>query len=458
MPHVIIVVADGVRPDTLSAALDAGELPALQALREAQGAHTLTTVFPSVTGPAYVPFLMGEHPGHVGLPGLRWFDRTRRDTAWPHFTRSYIGSEMRKVDRDLTLDKPTAFERSGGGLAMMNMIGRGLPRANRLTDSVAFALRAGYTHFRGDVAGWLDVDRALSKEMLGRVLSERPPFTFASFCGVDKTSHSVGHRDPIVRQALTIVDGFVRDVTDAAVRDGWMHELALFVVSDHGHVDVKAHDDLADLFRDEVGLRVLAHPKIFGVRDPEMAVMVSGNAMAHLSVELSSRTRPFWPRLRDRWSDTADMLVRRASVDLLILPHDTQTVEVRGGDGRGAALVRRVGDRYDYAAVTGDPLGLGDMAGVSEAETWERSMHTDYPDALVQIMALNDCSRSGDLILSATRDWDFRGRYEPIPHRSSHGALHRDHMLVPMLTNVSNGTPWRRTEDIFHRAMTHLGV
>ena len=458
VPHVIIVVADGVRPDTLAAALDAGELPALQALREAQGAHTLTTVFPSVTGPAYVPFLMGEHPGRVGLPGLRWFDRTRRDTAWPHFTRSYIGSEMRKVDRDLTLDKPTAFERSGGGLAMMNMIGRGLPRANRLTDSVAFALRAGYTHFRGDVAGWLDVDRALSKEMLGRVLSERPPFTFASFCGVDKTSHSVGHRDPIVRQALTIVDGFVRDVTTAAVRDGWMHELALFVVSDHGHVDVKAHDDLADLFRDEAGLRVLAHPKVFGVRDPEIAVMVSGNAMAHLFVELSSRTRPFWPRLRDRWNDTAEMLVRRPSVDLLLLPHDTQTVEVRGGDGRGAAMVRRVGDRYDYTAVTGDPLGLGDITGVSEAEAWERSMHTDYPDALVQIMALNDCSRSGDLILSATRNWDFRGRYEPIPHRSSHGALHRDHMLVPMLTNVSNGTPWRRTQDIFHRAMTHLGV
>ena len=458
MPHVIIVVADGVRPDTLTASIDAGDVPALHALREAQGSHTLTTVFPSVTGPAYVPFLMGEHPGHVGLPGLRWFDRSRADTGWPHFTRSYIGSEMRKVDRDLTLDKPTAFERSGGGLAMMNMIGRGLPRRNRLTDSVKFALRAGYTHFRGDVAGWLDVDRALSKEMLSRVLNERPPFTFASFCGVDKTSHSVGHRDPMVRQALTIVDGFVRDVTAAAVREGWMHELALFVVSDHGHVDVKAHDDLADLFRDELGLRVLAHPKIFGVRDPEMAVMVSGNAMAHLFVELSSRVRPFWPRLSSRWNDTAEMLLARPSVDLLLLPHDEHTVEVRGGQGRGAAMVWRTGDRIHYACGTGDPLGLGDVPGVSEGEAWERSMQTDYPDSLVQILALNDCGRSGDLILSATRDWDYRGRYEPIPHRSSHGALHREHMLVPMLTNVSNSLPWRRTEDVFHRAMQYLGV
>ena len=458
MPHVIIVVADGVRPDTLAAAMAAGEVPALQALRDAQGSHTLTTVFPSVTGPAYAPFLMGEHPGHVGLPGLRWFDRSRRDTGWPHFTRSYIGSEMRKVDRDLTLQKPTAFERSGGGLAMMNMIGRGLPRRNKLTDSVRFALRAGYTHFRGDVAGWLDVDRALSAEMLERVLADRPPFTFASFCGVDKTSHSVGHRDPLVREALRIVDGFVADVTRAATREGWMHEIALFVVSDHGHVDVRSHDDLADLFRDELGLRVLAHPRIFGVRNPEMAVMVSGNAMAHLFVELESRTRPWWPRLSAKWNETAEMLLARPSMDLLLLPHDLQTVEIRGGGGRGSAMARRANNRYHYECVSGDPLGLGDMHGVSDGDTWERSLHTDYPDALVQIHALNDCQRSGDMIVSATRDWDFRGRYEPIPHKSSHGALHREHMLVPMLTNLPSATPWRRTQDVFFRAMEHLGV
>jgi Type I phosphodiesterase / nucleotide pyrophosphatase len=457
VPHVIIVVADGVRPDTLRAAIDAGEVPALAALRERQGTHTLTTVFPSVTGPAYVPFLMGEHPGHVGLPGLRWFDRTRRDTAWPHYTRSYIGSEMRKVDRDLTPESRTAFERAGGGLAMMNMIGRGLPRRNRLTDSVRFALRAGYTHFRGDVAGWLDVDRALAKEMLGRVLAERPPFTFASFCGVDKTSHSVGHRDPIVRRALTIVDGFVADVMAAATRQGWIDELALFVVSDHGHVDVQGHDDLADLFRD-AGMRVLAHPKIFGVRDPQMAVMVSGNAMAHLFVELSSRTRPWWPALAPTWNDTAEMLLARPSCDLLILPHGEQSVEIRGGDNRGMAMLSRVNDRYTYVCHTGDPLGFGDVHGASEADTWERSMATDYPDAMVQIMALNDCRRSGDFIISATRDWDFRGRFEPIPHRSSHGALHREHMLVPMLTNLPSATPYRRTQDVFHRCMQFLGT
>ena len=429
----------------------------MAALRDAHGSHTLTTVFPSVTGPAYAPFLMGEHPGHVGLPGLRWFDRSRQVTGWPHYTRSYIGSEMRKVDRDLTPERPTAFERAGGGLAMMNMIGRGLPHRSRLTDSVRFALRAGWTHFRGDVAGWLDVDRALGAQMLDRVTRERPPFTYASFCGVDKTSHSVGHRAPIVRKALRVMDEFVANVTAVAHRDGWGDGLGLFVVSDHGHVDVTGHDDLADLFRD-AGLRVIAHPKVYGVRDPEMAVMVSGNAMAHLFVELHERRRPWWPSLTDRWNETAEMLVARPSLDLLLLPHSETAVEVRGGGGRGSAMVQRTGDAYSYQPQTGDPLGLGEVHDASADECWDRSMATDYPDAVVQILALNDCNRCGDLILSATRDWDYRGRYEPIPHRSSHGALHRDHMLVPMLSNLPATAPYRRTTEVFHRAMAHLGV
>ncbi|MEO7217568.1 MAG: alkaline phosphatase family protein, partial [Gemmatimonadaceae bacterium] len=63
---VIIVLADGARPDILAAAIASGELPALSRMRDEGGMRTITTVFPSVTGPAYAPFLMGMHPGSVG--------------------------------------------------------------------------------------------------------------------------------------------------------------------------------------------------------------------------------------------------------------------------------------------------------------------------------------------------------------------------------------------------------
>ncbi|HEX6599184.1 MAG TPA: hypothetical protein VF034_07660, partial [Gemmatimonadaceae bacterium] len=67
-------------------------------------------------------------------------------------------------------------------------------------------------------------------------------------------------------------------------------------------------------------------------------------------------------------------------------------------------------------------------------------------------------ARSGDVILSAAPGHDFRARYEPIPHRSAHGALHREHMLVPLLTNRAPRTLPTRTTDLFPSALAALGV
>ena len=100
-PSVVILVADGARPDTLAAAIDRGDLPALGRLREEGGFHRISSVFPSVTGPAYSPFLTGRHPVPAGLPGIRWFDRARTRTRWPGHARSYVGLDMREIGRDL---------------------------------------------------------------------------------------------------------------------------------------------------------------------------------------------------------------------------------------------------------------------------------------------------------------------------------------------------------------------
>ncbi|MBK6305813.1 MAG: hypothetical protein IPF47_08955 [Gemmatimonadetes bacterium] len=76
----------------------------------------------------------------------------------------------------------------------------------------------------------------------------------------------------------------------------------------------------------------------------------------------------------------------------------------------------------------------------------------------MQIAHMAAASRSGELMLSAARGWDFRDRYEPIPHCSSHGALHRDHMLVPLLLNQPAGQLPRRTVDVMPSALSALGL
>lgn len=417
--------------------------------------YDVATSWPSVTGVAYSPFLLGRHPGPVGLPGLRWFDRGRGIGAGLGHARSYVGYGMRSIDGDLSPDAPTIFELVDDSFGALSVIGRGLAPGARLGRGARFVARAAMTHFRGDIRGWLDIDREIGSAVAARVRRDRPAFAFAAFTGIDKTSHAAGHDGALVQRAMQIVDDTVAELRQDAERAGRWEETQLWIVSDHGHSPVSAHDDLAVHFR-SLGFRVLTHPWTFGWGQ-DVAVMVSGNAMAHLYLELSRRERPFWPALRLRWEEAIADLLRRPSVDLVILPHSTTRTEIRG-PGRGTAMLEHRNGRYSYRPEDGDPLGIGALEAVSSAEALEATWGSDYPDAVVQVAHLAGASRSGEVILSASRGWDFRGRYEPIAHVSSHGALHREHMLVPLLLNHRPARAPQRTVDIMPSALAALGV
>ncbi len=452
---VVILVADGARPDTLAAAMDAGQLPAIARLRAEGHSHTVTSTFPSVTGPAYAPFLLGRYPAPVGLPALRWFDRARTVASCPHYTRSYVGHEMRKVDEDLDPNAPTLFELAPPGLGALNVIGRGLPRSALIGRDVGFVIRAARTHFRGNVRGWLQIDRDIGALVVRRIVADQPRVTFCALTGIDKTSHAEGHGAPVVLEAMRIVDQTVADLRSGLERAGRWERTRLWIVSDHGHSAVRWHEDLAG-FVAGLGHSVLAHPWIYG-RGRDVGVMVSGNAMAHLYLELGRRERPWWPALGARWEPLVEALLDRPSVDVVLLPHGPDRCEVRAR-GRGRAFVVREGRRVGYHPESGDPLGIGELRPCSELDAYDACIASDYPDAVVQIAHLAGAARCGEIVLSAARDWDFRSRYEPIPHVSSHGALHRDHMLVPLIGNHPvAGTP-RRTVDVFSSALAHLGV
>jgi hypothetical protein len=453
---VIILLADGARPDTLRAAMAGGALPHLSQLGEEGGVHTVTTAWPSVTGVAYTPFLMGRFPGSVGLPGLRWFDRSRSIGPWLAHSRSYVGWGMRLVDRDLADDAPTVFELADSSLGALAVIERGLPHGCRLGRGARFVARAAATHFRGDVRGWLAIDREIGDEVVRRVRREAPAFVFAAFTGIDKTSHAAGHDGSLVREAMRTLDDVVAEIRHDAERSGRWERTQLWVVSDHGHSPVERHDDLAVLMGETWGFRTLAHPWTVGAGH-EVAVMVSGNAMAHLYLELEHRQRPFWPALAARWEGVVHSLLERSSVDLVILPQAPGEAEVRAR-GRGSAQVAWDEGSYSYRPIDGDPLGIGEVEGAGGREAYEVTIDTDYPDALVQIAHLASSPRSGDVLLSAARGWDFRERYEPIPHRSAHGALHRDHMLAPLVVNHPVAQPPRRTVDVMPSALAALGV
>jgi len=200
--------------------IDDGRLPALAALRDEGFLGTVTSVFPSVTGPAYAPFLMGRYPGEIGLPGLRWFDRTQRVARMPGHSRSYVGAEMRLVDRDIDPNAPTIFELARPSFGALSVITRGLKRRDRIGQNPGFVARAATTHFRGNVRGWLNIDREVGEEAARRLRTESVKFAFIAMTGIDKTSHAGGHESGVVADAMRIVDDTVAKIRADAERDG----------------------------------------------------------------------------------------------------------------------------------------------------------------------------------------------------------------------------------------------
>ena len=451
---VIVLVADGARVDTFAGDLSA--FPALRRLRDEGGAHTVTSVFPSVTGPAYTPFLLGRFPGPVGIPGIRWYDRARSACGWPDHSRSYVGFQFGRFDDDLDAGAPTIFELVPNSVGALSVVTRGLTPARRygtLTPRSAF--RVARTHFGGRPEQWLDIDREVLETIPRRMREDRPDYMFAALAGIDKASHAFGHESALVHDALHIVDATAARLRADAESGGWWADTHLWIVSDHGHSAVRAHEDLAGIIA-ATGTRTMAHPWTAGFA-PRAAVMVSGNAMAHVYVGLADRSRPWWPQLAASWSPLTDLLLARESVDLMLLPHSPTRCEVRSAS-HGSAVVSRHDMTYRYERTTGDPLRHGaDLSG-SANETYDALIGGEYPDAIVQIVELAGSARAGDMILSATPGWDFRARYEPIPHVSAHGGLHRDHMLVPLLTNRPPARRPRRTTDVFASTLAALGI
>lgn len=457
--RLLLIVADGVRPDVLLEEIDAGNTPALQRLRERGGVYPVTSSFPSVTGPAYVPFLMGRHPANVGLPGLRWYDRARSLRWSPYQARSYAGIDIWHVDADVSSTTPTLLELATPSVAGMSMIGRGATHG-RIGRSTYWMFRAAPAHFRGDLHGWQRVEREASASFLRRFARVRPRFSVLAITSPDKFAHKFGCRSAAVRTSIADVDAVAARAQAIADRGGWGDALHIWVVADHGHAPVSQHDDLHGWLERE-GLRVLAHPQL-GTRRPDVALMVGGNAMAHLYLAPGERTRRWWGELAPRWAGLADRLLQRASVDLLLVAHSAHDVEVRHAT-RGAAHVRLHGEghdtRWSYEPESGDPLCLGGGHERLDLEAaWSVTQGTPYPDALVQLSWLAVSPRAGDWIVSAAPDWDLRARFEPVEHVSTHGALLRDQMLVPLLVDTPPAQVPQRTTDVVPSALQLLGV
>jgi hypothetical protein len=292
---------------------------------------------------------------------------------------------------------------------------------------------------------------------LAQAAALRRRLVFAVFPGVDGITHWFDPWHPRVLEAYRQFDRAFGRYVRAGGLSG--HHLAV-VVSDHGASAIRRHADVS-LALEQRGLPVLRHPLLWR-RGPVIAVMVSGNAAAHVYLlpgrrrahrytlgEIEAGAVPGVPR------DLVDFLIQLEGVALVAATQGHDVI-VRGRRGK-ARLRAAAGGTIEYLPEAGDVLGLGSYPrALSSAQWLGPSVDGPYPDAPVQLLQLFRSPRTGDLVVAAAPGADLRDDWEIPEHRSGHGSLVADHMRCIVAANCPLPAAMR-TVDVFPLIAAHLG-
>jgi len=417
--RVVVVIVDGLPLD-----LAEEVVPGLPFLGS-RLAHRSSAVscFPSTTGPAYFPFLAGCTPGRANVPGIRWFDRTRRTpSAFPHRgLRSYVGPDARKLATDTKAT--TLFARHAWPVS--SPIPKDLPKRGELSRDLLWAA-AHVTH------RWDRADRRTTWK-LGRALRKGREIVFAVFPSVDELGHTFGIASMKPHAALEEIDRQL-----AAKLDGFEGEILLS--ADHGLTDTHEHLDLRGIVEEHEGTTI-AFP-VITKRFPEAVVCESGNGMANVYL-----------RGDDGWADRpSPERCRKLAASLLEL-EGIDSVAIRGAAELTAELLTRDGTgRVGWTDAGFSQGGSGFAAsfeGASADEALTLSAGEHHPDAAFSLVSLFASERTGDLLVSARTGFDLRTKAEWPEHHASHGALHRDHTVVPVYSSAPLPSRALRTLDLF---------
>ena len=449
----ILIMADGARADVFQELLRRGDLPHISKYIVEKGTYTnAVSVFPSTTGPAYAPFILGKFPGRCNLPGIRWFDRRLYSKRLFSLfrSRSYVGIEGFLMNRDISKDTPTLFEVFPGSSSILNELSRG---AGLRGDKTRF--RRIYYKLKSHFTDHCDEVDMAARRILLQSLIDSPQFTFTVFLGIDTYSHLNHPFHNKVIQSYSRIDETLGLLGRSLEARGKLDETLIIIVSDHGLTQTHSHFDSLE-FMNRLGFKTFYYPNIFRFyADADAANMVSGNAMAHIYI----KSPEGWGRRSnfEELSEVVDKLIERREVDIVAGLDEKGRVRIRSERGEALTWLDDRGN-IRYERTLNDPFGYNGLPGnMSLDEALEHSFDTDYPDALLQLIQLLECPRSGDLVVSAKPGFDLRARHENPEHRSSHGALFREHMVVPLCINKEIKKKFVRTADLYPTIVRLLG-
>lgn len=452
LDHGIFFLMDGFRPDVLKKLIDEGKLPNIKKIFVDEGTFwNGTTVFPSTTGPAYLPMVTGCYPGTCNVPGIRWVDREHFENGnWSKKgTRSYVGYESFFFNKDVSSDVKTIFEVFPNHLSIHNLANRGVSKSAepwKLFSTLLIFL-AKLSH------QWKMVDE-LSSYLARKILNRKDiTFSFITFLGVDEAAHLSSPFSDQTIDSYIQVDKSVGQILETLKMKNLLDRTLIMASADHGLSSTTKHFELCD-FVEKMGFRTFVYPKVYQ-RNNNAACMVSGNSMAHLYFKNETWKKQFYFEELASKNMIAPLLDQPA-IDILISRSSSGTVVV--SSRRGLAEIWGTKGNLKYQVIKGDPFGFPENLDPKN-NYFDATISSDYPDAIMQSWQIMQSPRAGDLIVTATIGYDLRDRFEIPEHFSSHGSLHREHMAVPIMCNQKiETTAAKRTVNIFPTMLKMMGV
>ncbi len=461
----IFILIDGAPYEIFRTLLENGDLPNIKKyVVECGSLNKAVTVFPSTTGPAFIPFFMGLFPGTANVPGIRWLSKSKFRN--PHrFKRpgicSYMGLDGLRFEDDLPSGFPTLFDLLSPASNIYNLLARGCPPAKNLARRIK-PLIYTYAHF---AHRWRFVNQ-IAVRHLHRAVETDDKFVMCLFPAVDTFSHLTHIQSPQVLETYREVDTAIGHLIHSLQKANTLQETLILISSDHGMTDTHTHLDVVQHL-DKGGWRCLHYPKIWR-HGAVSASMVSGNGMTHLYFKNSTDKKGWGPRTSFEelnHQGVTEHLLQLEGLALIAGQSETGGIVVQSRTGQGRisyqqpdANGQRVPTSFSYQFEGTDPLGYGvPYQNLSSQETLQQTYDSPYPDAIVQLWQIFKSERTGDLILSAESGYDLRARYEIPKHHATHGALLAEHLHIPLATNYPIAEQYIRSVDIFPTVLSLMG-
>lgn len=467
----IFIIIDGAPYEIFKALIENGDLPNIKKhVVDPGGLNKAISVFPSTTGPAFIPFFMGLYPGTANIPGIRWLSKSQFHN--PHrFKRpgicSYMGLDGLHFEADLPLNAPTLFDFFSPVSNIFNLLTRGCPPTKNLTRPIKPFVYT-YAHFAHQ---WQFVNRIAARH-LHRAVEAGDKFIVCLFPAVDTFSHLSQIQSPQVLQTYREIDTSIGDFVHTLQKANTFQETLILITSDHGMTDTHTHVDIPHHL-DNGGWRCLHYPKIWR-RDAVSASMVSGNGMTHLYFKNNSDGKAWGHRTpfeRLCQMGVVNALIELEGVGLVAGQNEIGDIIVQSQSGQGriscypqeperltTILKCKDSRRFSYQFTGIDPLGYSThYKNLSSQETLRKTYDTPYPDGIVQLWQIFTSERTGDLVLSAESGYDLRARYEIPKHHATHGGLIAEHLYIPLATNYPIAEECIRSVDIFPTVLSLCG-